>query len=151
MDILAVPSIGNGGLSDTMSPRFGRCQSFTFITIDNKGINAVKTVPNSAAGAMGGAGVQAAQTIGMNNANVIAVGMLGPNAAQSLNALNIRIVQVPNQQFTVKQVVELYIKGELQEIKDATVGSHYGMGPGLGGGRGMGRGGGQGMGRRNQS
>jgi len=140
MDILAVPSIGNGGLSETMSPRFGRCPSFTFITIEKKGIKAVKTVPNSAVGAMGGAGVQAAQLIGMNNANVIAVGMLGPNAAQALNALNIKIVQVPSQQLTVKEVVELYLNGELQEINGPNVGSHYGMNSGVDPGQGMRRG-----------
>ena len=138
MTILAIPSMGNGGLSDTMSPRFGRCPSFTFVTIENDEIKAVKTVPNSAVDAMGGAGVQAAQTVGMNNADVIIVGMLGPNAAQSLNALNIKVLQVTNQGATIKEIAESFIKGELKEISGPNVGSHYGMNAGMG--RGMGRG-----------
>jgi predicted Fe-Mo cluster-binding NifX family protein len=144
MTILAIPSMGNGGLSDMMSPRFGRCPSFTFVTIENNEIKAVKTVPNSAVNAMGGAGVQAAQTIGMNNAEAIAVGMLGPNAAQALGVLNIRILQVTNQSATIKEIAESFIKGELKEISGPNVGSHYGMG--MGAGRGMGRG--MGRGRR---
>jgi predicted Fe-Mo cluster-binding NifX family protein len=147
MTILAVPSMGNGGLSDIMSPRFGRCPSFTFVTIEKDEIKAVKAVPNNAVNAMGGAGVQAAQTIGMNNANVIAVGMLGPNAAQALKALNIKILQVTNQGLTIKEIAESFIKGELQEISGPNVGSHYGMNAGMGAGRGMGRG--MGRGRRN--
>lgn len=138
MTILAIPSMGNGGLSDTMSPRFGRCPSFTFVTIEKDEIKAVKTVPNSAVDAMGGAGVQAAQTVGMNNADVIIVGMLGPNAAQSLNALNIKVLQVTNQGATIKEIAESFIKGELKEISGPNVGSHYGMNAGMG--RGMGRG-----------
>jgi len=140
MVILAVPSNGNGGLSETMNPRFGRCPSFTFITLEKKEIKAVKTVPNSALSAMGGAGVQAAQLIGMNNATVLVVGMLGPNAAQALNALNIKILQVTNPGLTVKQVIDLYLKGELTEIKEANVGPHYGMDSGVGSGQGMRRG-----------
>ena len=57
MVIVAIPSIGKGGLNDDMSPRFGRCASFTFIELEKDEITAVKTVSNHAASAMGGAGV----------------------------------------------------------------------------------------------
>lgn len=150
MSIIAIPSMGSGGLNDEMSPRFGRCASFTFIELENNEIKAVKTVPNPAANAMGGAGVQATQVIGNNGATVIIVGFLGPNAANGLNALKINIFQAPNEVMTIKEVMNLYIEGKLQTIATSNVASHYGMG----GGRGMGGGGrggrGQGMGRGNQ-
>jgi len=153
MSIIAIPSIGNGGLNDEMSPRFGRCASFTFVEVENNEIKTVKTVPNPAANAMGGAGVQATQIIGNNGAEAIIVGFLGPNAASGLNALNIKIFQAPNKAITIKEVMNLYIEGKLQTIATSNVASHFGMG---GGGRGMGGGGrgmggrGQGMGRGNQ-
>jgi predicted Fe-Mo cluster-binding NifX family protein len=146
MSIVAIPSMGNGGLNDQMSSRFGRCTSFTFVEIENNEIKAVKTVPNPAANAMGGAGVQATQIIGNNDANAIIVGFLGPNAASGLNALKIQILQAPNQAITIKDVMNLYLEGKLKTITSSNVGSHYGMG---GGRRGMG-GGGQGMGRGNR-
>ena len=153
MDIIAIPSTGNGGLNDQMSPRFGRCASFTFVEVQNDEIKAVKTVPNPAANAMGGAGVQATQIIGNNGANIVIVGFLGPNASNGLNSLNIKILQAPNKAMTIKEVMNLYIEGKLQPIATSNVASHYGMGGGGrgmgGGGRGMG-GGGQGMGRGNQ-
>lgn len=150
MVILAVPTFGKGGLNELLNPRFGRCESFTFVTIEKGNIKEVRTVSNAASGAMGGAGIQAAQIVGNNGAKELIAGFLGPNAARSLSALNIKIYQAPNQQMTVKQCVELYLQGKLIELDNANVGAHYGMGPGMGGGRGMGRGGGRGMGRRDQ-
>ncbi len=145
MSIIAIPSMGSGGLNDEMSPRFGRCASFTFVELENDEIKAVITIPNIAADAMGGAGVQATQIIGNNGANAIIVGFLGPNAASGLNALNIKIFQAPNKAITIKEVINLYIEGKLQTITNSNVASHYGMGRG----RGMG-GGGRGTGRGNQ-
>lgn len=152
MSIIAIPSMGSGGLNDEMSPRFGRCASFTFVELENDEIKAVITIPNIAADAMGGAGVQATQIIGNNGANAIIVGFLGPNAASGLNALNIKIFQAPNKAITIKEVINLYIEGKLQTITNSNVASHYGMGRGRGmGGRGRGMGGGgRGTGRGNQ-
>jgi predicted Fe-Mo cluster-binding NifX family protein len=137
MSIIAIPSMGKGGLNDQMSPRFGRCASFTFVEVENKQIKAVKTVPNPASNAMGGAGVQATQIIGNNGASVVIVGFLGPNAAEGLKALNIEMFHAPNQSITIKEVMNLYLKGNLEEINSSNVASHHGMG---GGRRGMGRG-----------
>jgi predicted Fe-Mo cluster-binding NifX family protein len=142
MSIIAIPSMGNGGLNDQMSPRFGRCASFTFVELENKQIKAVKTVPNPASNAMGGAGVQATQIIGNNGANAVIVGFLGPNAADGLKALDIHIYQAPDQSITIKEVMNLYIEGKLVSINTSNVASHHGMGGGrrgMGGGRGIGR------------
>ncbi|MFX0036578.1 MAG: NifB/NifX family molybdenum-iron cluster-binding protein [Candidatus Hermodarchaeota archaeon] len=132
MVIVAIPSMGKGGLNDFLSPRFGRCPSFTFVEIDNKEITAVKTVPNHATSAMGGAGVQATQIIGNNNAEVAILGFLGPNAANGLKALNIKLFHAPDKQITVKEVLDLFIEGKLEEMSNSSVASHYGMGGGRG-------------------
>lgn len=144
MVIIAVPSGGSGGLNELMFSRFGRCPSFTFVNVENKEIREVKTFPNPASGAMGGAGIQAAQMIANNDAEELIVGFLGPNAAQSLNALNVKIYQAPNQELTIKEVIDLHLKGKLQIITSANVGAHQGMGGGRGRGRGYGNGRGMG-------
>ena len=148
MVIVAVPSFGDDGLNSLMNPRFGRCGIFTLVTIEDKSIKEVKTVSNMAASAMGGAGIQAVQTIGNYGATEVVVGNLGPNAAQSLSAMNFKIYQAPNEQLTVKKIIELYLEGKLQTISGANVDSHFGMGGGRGmrGGRGMGGGQGRGQG-----
>ncbi|MFX0028674.1 MAG: NifB/NifX family molybdenum-iron cluster-binding protein [Candidatus Hermodarchaeota archaeon] len=142
MVIVAIPSMKEGGLTDDINPRFGRCSSFTFVELENNEIKAVKTVPNHAINSMGGAGVQATQIIGNNKAEVVIVGFLGPNAANGLNALNIKIFHAPNRRMTIKEIIDLYRHGELKPLSSANVASHYGMGAGqnLGGRRSMGRG-----------
>ena len=126
MEIIAIPTNGKGGLNEDLSPRFGRCPSFTFVNIENNEIKSVKTVPNQASNAMGGAGVQASQIVGMNNANTVIVGKLGPNAAQALGALNLKIMEAPHEILSIKKVIDLYLGGQLREISDANVGSHFG-------------------------
>lgn len=134
MEIIAIPTNGKGGLNEDLSTHFGRCSSFTFVTIENNEIKSVKTVPNHASEAMGGAGIQASQIVGMNNANVVIVANLGPNATRALSSLNLKIIKAPNETLSIKKVIDLYIGGELQEINDSNVGSHFGAN----GGQGMG-------------
>jgi len=144
MVIVGIPTFGNLGLKEVMNNRFGRCASFTFVTIENNEIVEVKSVANDAAGAMGGAGIQAAQIIGNNGATEVIVGNLGPNAANSLNAINIKIYQSLGGSLTVKELIDLRLSGKLQVLTSSNVGAHAGMGGG--GGRGGGMGGGRGMG-----
>jgi predicted Fe-Mo cluster-binding NifX family protein len=128
MVVIAVPSNGNGGLKELMNSRFGRCPSFTFVHVEDKNITEVKALSNSAVGQMGGAGIQAAQLIGNNGAEIVIVGFLGPNAAQSLNALKIPIYQAPNKEITVREVIDLYINDKLSLISNANVAAHQGLG-----------------------
>ena len=144
MVIVGIPTFGNLGLKEVMNNRFGRCASFTFVTIENNEIVEVKSVANDAAGAMGGAGIQAAQIIGNNGATEVIVGNLGPNAANSLNAINIKIYQAQGGSLTVKELIDLRLNGKLQVLTSSNIGAHAGMGGG--GGRGGGMGGGRGMG-----
>ena len=132
MVVIAVPSNGNGGLKELMNSRFGRCPSFTFVHVEDKKITEVKALSNSAVGQMGGAGIQAAQLVGNNGAEIVIVGFLGPNAAQSLNALKIPIYQAPNKEITVREVIDLYINGKLSLISNANVAAHQGLGRGQG-------------------
>ena len=135
MDVIAIPSMSEGGLNDVMSQRFGRCNSFTFVELQDNEIISVKTIQNQAMNAMGGAGIQAAETVGNNNANIVIAGFIGPNAANALNALKTKIYQAPDKQVTIKELIELYKNNKLEQITSANVASHYGMGGGRGGGR----------------
>jgi predicted Fe-Mo cluster-binding NifX family protein len=128
--IVAIPSKGKGGMNDEMSPRFGRCTSFTFVELEAKEIVAVKAVPNHAFDAMGGAGVQATQIVGNNGAEVAIVGFLGPNAANGLRALNIKTLHYSSEKMGIKEVINCYIEGKLEEMSSPNVASHYGAGAG---------------------
>jgi predicted Fe-Mo cluster-binding NifX family protein len=136
MVIVAIPSFGIGGLNEIFSQRFGRCDSFTFVTIENNEIAEVRSIENPAKDEMGGAGIKAAQFVGNSKVKDVIVGFVGPNAAQSLNALKINMLKAPDRQLTVKEALDLYINGNLSIISSSNVMNRAGAG----GGRGMGRG-----------
>jgi len=132
---IAIPTYGTGGLNEVMNKRFGRCDTFTFVTIESNQISEVKSVGNHARGESGGVGIQATQIIGNNGANEVIVDFLGPNAANSLNALNIKIYHTPRGELTVKELIDLRLSKKLQLMTSANVGAHQGMGKGMGRGR----------------
>jgi len=118
-------------LDAQVDPRFGRCPYF--VIVDSETLQ-FEAIPNVASGAMSGAGIQAAQTMASKDAKVLITGNVGPNAFQALAAAGIKVVVGASG--TVKQVVEKYKRGELEETSSATVSGHFGMGMGRGRGQG---------------
>ena len=128
MEIIAVPSYREGGLNEIFHLKFGRCDTFTFITIDNNEILQVKVIKNFAADSLGGAGTQSAEIVKNNGGENLIVSRLGSNASKALNLFNIRTFQGPDQEITIKEVINLYMDGKLpmtisaEEIKNADIG-----------------------------
>ena len=119
-------------LDAQVDPRFGRCPYLVIVDSETMQFEAI---PNVASGAMGGAGIQAAQTIASKGAKVLVTGNVGPNAFQALSAAGIKIVTGASG--TVKEAVEKYKRAELKETDEPTVRDHFGMGMGRGRGRGQ--------------
>jgi predicted Fe-Mo cluster-binding NifX family protein len=138
---IAISSNGEN-LDAQLDPRFGRCQFFVFVESESMDFEAIQ---NESVNTMGGAGIQAAQNVANQKAEVVLTGNIGPNAFQTLSAAGVKIYTGISG--TVKEAVEKFNKGELKETTSANVGSHFGAGGGGGGGMGGGRGMGQGRGR----
>jgi predicted Fe-Mo cluster-binding NifX family protein len=151
MTSICVTSSGDT-LESQIDPRFGRCAYFIIVDPETQQFQAI---PNNAAMASGGAGIQAAQVVADQNVEAVITGSVGPNAYPALQNAGIRILTGVSG--SVRSAVESYKGGTLEEI--STPGpSHLGMGMGMGmgrgggygggGGRGLGRGRGGGRGRR---
>jgi len=125
-------SASAGSLDAQVDPRFGRCPYFVIVDSETMEFEAI---PNTAAGAVGGAGIQAAQTVASKGVKAVVTGNVGPNAFQALSTAGINIVV--GAFGTVREAVEAYKRGELSEARASTVRGHFGMGSGMG--RGMGR------------
>ena len=133
-------SAAAASLDAEVDPRFGRCAYF--VLVDSETMR-FETLPNVDAGAMHGAGVQAAQTVANKGVGVVITGNVGPNAFQVLSAAGIKIITGANG--TVRQVIEKHKGGKLNPSTDLpNVSAHFGMG---GGGMGYGRGAGRVYGR----
>jgi len=114
-------------LEAQLDPRFGRCSYFVIVDSENMQFEAIS---NTASGAIGGAGIQAAQTIANKDAKVVITGNVGPNAFRALKAAGIEIVTGASG--TVKEVVDRYKSGKLQSTGAPTVSGHFGMAKGQG-------------------
>ena len=121
--------IGIPASSDTLEadldPRFGRCQYFLIVDSDSMDFTAV---PNDSINASHGAGIQAAQIIANMGVDVVITGNVGPNAFNVLFASGIKIVTGASG--SVKDVIKKFKSGQLKEVKNPTVGGHFGMGKG---------------------
>jgi predicted Fe-Mo cluster-binding NifX family protein len=118
-------------LDTQIDPRFGRC---AYLVIVDSETMQFEAIPNMAAGAAGGAGIQAAQIIANKGVKLLITGNVGPNAFGALSAAGIEIVT--GAFGTVRDAVEKFKRGELSKTGAPTVGGHFGMG-GRGGGRGV--------------
>ena len=123
---IVVTSTGNT-LESPIDPRFGRCQFFIFLDPETMEFEAAE---NEAVMASGGAGPQAAQFVANKGAEAVLTGNVGPNAVSALKAAGITIYVGATG--TVKETVSLFKNGQLQEVGEATVASHSGMGGGRG-------------------
>lgn len=118
---ICVTSNGNS-LEAQIDPRFGRCSYFVIVDSETMQFEAV---PNTAAGASGGAGIQAAQTVANKGVKLLITGNVGPKAFQALASARI---EVATGAFgTVREAVEKYKRGELSNTDAPTVGGHFGM------------------------
>jgi predicted Fe-Mo cluster-binding NifX family protein len=110
-------------LNGPVDPRFGRCQYF--IEVDTETLD-YTVLENDQRDAMGGAGVQAAQTVANAKVDAVITGSVGPNAFQTLNVAGIKIFTGASG--SVKDAVKALKEGSLQETNNSTVKSHHGMG-----------------------
>ena len=54
-----------------------------------------------------------------NGGDKLIVSKLGPNASKALSSLNIKTFQGPDQEITIKELMNLYLEGKLNMTKSA--------------------------------
>lgn len=95
-------------IDSLMDPRFGRCQYFCIYDTETKESN---FVINNAINISGGAGIQAANQVIRENAEVVITGNLGPNASQVLENSNIKVYLVEIRK--ISDIIDDYINNKL--------------------------------------
>jgi len=157
---IAVSSTGPDLESD-VDPRFGRCQYFLIVDLDDMSF---EPASNASIGQQGGAGIQSAKVVADKGVKAVLTGNVGPNAYQVLSGVGLEVITGVSG--IVRDAALQYKEGQLRPAGKANVENHFGMGtlqpappssanpqapvPSLGAGRGMGCGrrvgGGRGMG-----
>lgn len=134
---IAVSASGNDSRA-RVDPRFGRCTHFVLHDTER---DAYEAISNTAAGASGGSGIQAAQRVINAGVDAVLTGQIGPNAFRVLEAAGVKCYTGAGG--TVQEAVAMYRAGKLNPADSATAMPHAGLGAGRdgGGGRGAGKGG----------
>ncbi len=104
--------------------RFGRCPYFILVEVEDKKIKGHKSIENTSANQMGGAGMTAAQAVADMKADAIITVNMGPRAFIVFRQLGMEIYHGTG---TVKSVVEDFIAGKLKKIDESTGPGHMGM------------------------
>lgn len=118
MPIIALPSNGEGGLNDSLSSRFGRCDNITIVSIEQDNIVAVRVIPIEVDKAMGNLGIYVSKLIKENNASKVIVKYIGSKAYKTLSSENIQIFNISDKDIVVKECVERFIRGDIQLLEN---------------------------------
>lgn len=116
--IIAIP-VDENNENTKVCVSYGRTPFYMFYNTETK---TTEFVENEAAKASGGAGIQASQMLVDKNINVVLTIRCGQNAADVLNAANIKIYKTNSE--TAKANVDAFEKGELSELTDIHPGFH---------------------------
>ena len=117
---IAVTSSGRT-LESPVDPRFGRAAFFVVVDTDTGAFAAHDNAQNL--NAAQGAGIQAGETVSRLGAKALVTGHCGPKAFKVLQAAGVRIAI--GAQGTVREALDRFLKGELQEAKNADVSGHW--------------------------
>lgn len=99
-------------INSRMDSRFGRCRFFHIYDTET---NKTQIIENPGFDARGGAGIQAANYILDNNADVLITGHLGPNASEILKNSNLKIFMSIEK--SIPEIIEDYKANKLSELK----------------------------------
>ena len=92
--LIAVPTVGELGLTDKVSNVFSRAETFTILEVDGKEIQGVTVEKNTASALKQGAGPMAIKFLKDKGVDLILVPDLGPGAKTMLDAFGIKIIRV---------------------------------------------------------
>jgi len=117
---IAITTSGND-LNAPLDSRFGRAPKFLIYDLETKTFEVMDNAQNL--NAAQGAGIQSAQNIVRQGAKALVTGHCGPKAFRVLESAGIKIFNTSAA--TVKEALELYLAGKLNEAKSADVEGHW--------------------------
>ena len=117
---IAITSQGKD-LNAAVDLRFGRAANFILVDSETNAFEVIENKQNL--NLPQGAGIQAGKTIVDNKAEAVITGNCGPKAFKVLSAAGVKIYI--GAKGTVRESIERYNKGELQEADNPNVEGHW--------------------------
>ena len=120
---IAISSTGKT-LEDNVDERFGRCDYFLIVEIEDKKIKGFEAVENTAKSQMGGAGIVAGEIVAKQKVDAVITVNLGPRAFSVFEQFKIKTYQGKGK---IKEVVQNFLDEKLKELTNATGPQHVGL------------------------
>jgi len=120
---IAISSTGKT-LESNVDARFGRCNYFLIVEIENNEIKDFKAIENTAKAQMGGAGITAGEIVAKQKVDAIITVNLGPRAFSVFEQFKIKIYQGEGK---IKKAVQDFLDGNLKELTNANGPQHVGL------------------------
>lgn len=115
---IAIP-VNDKSMDSGVCTSFGRTPYFLFYDVKSKESIFLE---NSAAKSQGGAGIKAAQIVADNKANIMLTPRCGQNAADVLNAADIKIYKTTND--SIEDNISAFTNGRLSVLEEIHEGFH---------------------------
>ena len=119
---IAISSTGKD-LESEIDARFGRCNYFLIIEIEDNRIKDFKAIENNAKAQVGGAGISAGEIVAKQKVDAIITVNLGPRAFSVFEQFGIKIYQGEGE---IKEVIQDFINGKLKELINSNAQQHHG-------------------------
>jgi len=113
---IAISSAGTD-LEGEIDARFGRCNYFLIIEIENKKIKKFEAIENIAKDQIESAGITAGEIVAKQKVNAIITVNLGPRAFSIFEQFGIKVYQGKGR---IKQAVQDFLNGKLKELTKMT-------------------------------
>ena len=111
-------------LESEVDARFGRCNYFLIVEIENKKIKDFKAIENIGKDQMGGAGITAGEIVAKQKVDAVITVNLGPRAFSVFEQFGIKTYQGEGE---IKKVIQKFLSGKLKELTNATGPQHVGL------------------------
>jgi len=120
---IAISSTGKD-LESEVDARFGRCNYFLIVEIEENKIKDFKAIENTAKSQQGGAGIVAGEIVAKQKVDAIITVNLGPRAFSVFEQFKIKTYQGEGK---IKEVVQEFLDKKLKELTNATGPQHEGL------------------------
>jgi len=120
---IVISSIGKTLESD-VDERFGRCNYFLIVEVEDKKVKGTNVIENTAKAQAGGAGITAGEIVANEKPDAVISTNLGPRAFSVFKQIGIKIYKG---QGKIKDVVRDFIDDKLEELTNATGPQHIGL------------------------
>jgi len=120
---IAISSVGDD-LDSEVDAKFGRCNYFLIVEIEENKIKDFKSIENISKAQMGGAGITAGEIVAKQKVDAIITVNLGPRAFSVFEQFGIKVYQGNG---NVRKVIQDFLDGKLKELGDSNGPQHKGL------------------------